>query len=320
MLPDKENFEGSLYKVLSTRFGERLKPHYQHKSTLITLSHALEDQVLRAGLTPVIFAGFQKACYYRQEYDRYELLKSCARLLELFGQGLPGQPPFEQEWFVIINEPRFKALIASYELEREPKAGLQTADEGVNAEPGKRRRFVGLWSYDPEIVDFATNFVAGYAGETARLTVESVLGLPFQFRSQANNIGQVSDRILSQLELTNYQAMNQIRRNERLLIELAQQTDQVQSITHLSQVIEIERQTMQQELAKLSEETVRSQTLMLQSVFQRTQLEQAILTGQVLLQEAREQLTQLAMPGLTHTISERLDKLQKLLNSPPEKL
>src|SRR4051794_10283174 len=116
MQPNQANLEQSLYSELNANFKGRLQPHFQRKSSLITMSHILENQVLNQGLSPVIFTAFQKAQYFQQEKSRYERLSRISRCVTIFGQDLPGGPVFQHEWFIVINEPRFKALIASYEL------------------------------------------------------------------------------------------------------------------------------------------------------------------------------------------------------------
>ena len=48
-----------------------LRPQLYFKSSLTALSHAMEDQVLAGGESPLIIASFQRERFYRQEAHRY---------------------------------------------------------------------------------------------------------------------------------------------------------------------------------------------------------------------------------------------------------
>ncbi len=313
MIPPITNFEHSFYKELNAEFAGRLQPHFQRKSTLISLCHILEDEVLASGISPVIFTAFQKAAYYLQEQSRYDRLQAQSRLVTVFGQDLPGGLVFEQEWFVVINEPRFKALLASYELEPADAATIEpTGPEPLSAE--SNRQFVGFWSYDPEIVDFATHLLAGLAGNVARKAVDQLLQEPYQAEEQFQGVGRVSSRILAHLDRTNLKVLNHVRHNQQLINELAQQTEQYNMRSGPEQLAE--RQILQQELVRLYSETSRSHTLLLQTTVQQARLEKAMQAGQIFLRQAQAQLGQLIPDAQAAPVLDLLNQLQQLLASP----
>lgn len=300
------NYDRWLYRQLHTEFGDRLQPHFQRKSTLISLSHILEDQVLGSELSPVIFTAFQKLAYYRHEQPRYERLRAQSRLVTVFGVDLPGDLAFEQEWFVVINEPRFKALLASYELKQD--AG-RPGDES-------NRPFVGFWSYDPDVVDFATRLLAAETGSAAREATGQLLQEEFQAEDQFQAVSQVSSRILNHLEKTNLQIIEQVRQNQELIEELGRQTEQLQRLTGPERLAE--RQLLQQELVRLYNETSRSHTLMFQAAAQRTQLEQTIQTARSLLAQVQGQLDELIPAGQGAPVHDLLTRLHILLDASSE--
>ena len=68
-------------------------------------------------------------------------------------------------------------------------AGLLSGEEN--------RLFVGFWSYDPEIVDFATQLLARYAAPVVQSVVDQVLAEPLDAEEQFRCVTQVSDLILN---------------------------------------------------------------------------------------------------------------------------
>ena len=312
MQPNQTSFEQSLYSELNANFKGRLQPHFQRKSSLIIMSHILEDQVLNRELSPVIFTAFQKAQYFQREKPRYERLGRLARMVTIFGQDLPGGPVFENEWFIVINEPRFKALIASYELstgdlEKFFPATLPLSGEG-------NRLFAGFWSYDPEVVDFATRLLARQSDPGGQAVVEQLLSEPLQAGEQFRCVSQVSDLILNHLEKTNLKMLGQIKHNKELLNKVTRQGEQIDLLSRLEKLDD--SQKLHRELLALYNETARSHTLLHQTTVQRVQLAQNIAAARKLLPQFRAELDQLIPNGRVSSVLELLDQLRTLLTIP----
>lgn len=313
MQTNQGNLEKSLYSELNTTFQGRLQPHFQRKSSLITLSHILEDQVLNRELSPVIFTAFQKARYYRQEKPRYDRLDQLARDITIFGEDLPGGEIFQHEWFIVINEPRFKALIASYELNSE--AYLKLLPAGSQVLPGERNRlFVGFWSYDPEIVDFATRLLAQQSNSATQELVEQVLTEPLQAEEQFRCVTQVSDLILNHLEKTNLEMLGRIKHNQQLLSEITRQNEQLNFLNRLDRIDD--RQKIHQELLGLYHETTRTHTLLLQATLKQVEAERSLGAIRNLFPQLEDEIGQATQDGQYNAVNDLLARLKGLLDQP----
>jgi DICT domain-containing protein len=292
--------EISLYEALREKFSEQLQPQLQCKTTLMTLSHALEEEVLQNRLAPVVFTSFQDVRYYQSEIARYQELQSLARSVTLFGRKLSYNPTFEKEWFVVINEPRFKALMACYEIE--PAAFSQwgvTPDEKV-------RPFVGVWSYERAVVDYATVFLAAHASPKAVQAVKDVLSQPHHTIEQMRFVSNVSDRILTKMETINRRVQSQVSRNKHLQTGF----DHADSAR---QIAENERDSLHTELKRLYDELTRSQTVMAQAVVDKARLEQTLQLSATLLSQLEQQISELTPSDQTLRL---LTQLQALLSKP----
>jgi DICT domain-containing protein len=290
--------EISLYEALREKFNEQLQPQLQCKTTLMTLSHALEEEVLQNRLAPVIFTSFQDVRYYQSEVARYQELESIARSVTLFGRNLSHNPTFEKEWFVVINEPRFKALMACYEVE--PTAFSRwgvTPDEKI-------RPFVGIWSYEREVVDYATLFLVAHASPKAVQAVEEVLSQPHHNLEQMRFVSNISDRILTRMESMNRRVQTQVSHNKHLQTGIAE-------VDSARQIAENERDSLHTELKRLYDELTRSQTIMAQAVIDKARLEQTLQLGASLLSQLEQQIADLTPSDQTLRL---LTQLQALLS------
>lgn len=299
----------SLYDVLQAKFAGQLQPQLQRKSTLTMLSHALEDEVLQHKLSPVIFAAFQDIRYYRYEQERYDQLRTTARSVTLFGRSLSQVAAYDHDWFVVINEPRFKAVLASKELSE-----ISPGAEGpASLSPREALRpFLGLWSYDRKVVDYASQFLAAEAEENVLKAVAEVVTAPYEAVEQLRSVHGVTDRILSEMEHTNRRAISQINHNQQLLSDLEQQAERLQEVDEAKQLAETQCNTLHHELRHLYNELTRSQTVMTQAVIDKARLEQAVkISGELFHQLA----TQLASDDNTQAL-QMLTKIQQLLKPP----
>lgn len=256
----------SLYDALNSQFGERFSPQLQRKTTLIVLSHALEDAVLDNELQPIIFTAFQQARYYAHEANRYEALGKTARIITVYGCEVPEAPEaLEHDWFIIVNEPRFKAMMIS-----------RTVNEGIyESEAG--RPFLCVWSYDHEVVDYACRLLAGRLqsdNNALQKSLDEVLNTPHQPLEQVRFAQDVGNRILHNLEHTNQQTIRQISRNQKLLDELQDQEKLLQEISQAAENVRSERTILQGELKKLYLDLTHSQQVMTEALIEKAHSEQ----------------------------------------------
>ncbi|MGF1489604.1 MAG: DICT sensory domain-containing protein [Prochloraceae cyanobacterium] len=142
------------------------RPQLYFKSSLIALSHAIEDLVL-AGMdekAPLVIASFQKERFYKQEAHRYErIAKKSDRVFVLAspetdfksGTNLYEKVAFApddglvEEWhLVVIGEKYSSCLIC-----REKKS------TGENTIADNSRRFEGIWTFDREVTKKAAEIL-----------------------------------------------------------------------------------------------------------------------------------------------------------------
>lgn len=156
------------------------------KSSLIALSHAIEDQVLAGSTQPLVIACFQKERFYLQEVHRYQRIAEKTSQVYLLAApekdfqnssdryetiALSPEDGLSQEWnLVVIGQNYANCLICREETLPSP--------ENPDAEEGDQsRRFEGIWSFDREICQKAAelilNRVAAYRPELAAKILEA---------------------------------------------------------------------------------------------------------------------------------------------------
>lgn len=145
-----------LCDVLTEEYSNLNRKIY-NKASLVAISHALEDTVLRFKLNSEIFAAFQDFKFFMQEFKRYQRLDKQCRKIYIFAQNIdpnitkvfkntvfiniPSWSALSQEWFVVINHPRHPMVFSCKE-----EYGLQFFDED------EFRMFSGFLSFSPEII------------------------------------------------------------------------------------------------------------------------------------------------------------------------
>jgi DICT domain-containing protein len=157
----------SLYAELRRRHPE-LAPQLLSKSSLIALSHAIEDECCARAEAPVLFGGFQRATFLRASYARWVELARTARSAVVFADldtprvprpgvpievALPPQAPLNREWIVVCDAPDLPACMAAVE---------RPGQQGVH---DSRRRFEAVWTVDPRAVRHASRIAAALADE-----------------------------------------------------------------------------------------------------------------------------------------------------------
>jgi DICT domain-containing protein/nitrogen-specific signal transduction histidine kinase len=132
----------------------QVRPQVYFKSSLVALSHAMEDMVLSEQGQPLVMASFQRERFYRQEAARYQRISAIAAQVYVLAmpetdfhaeEGVtyervaldPGDP-LTKEWHLIIADRAYSACLVCRE---------KPGDTAVDA----ARQFEGYWSFDPSI-------------------------------------------------------------------------------------------------------------------------------------------------------------------------
>ena len=157
----------SLYAELRRQHPE-LTPQPLAKSSLLALSHAIEDESCARAEQPVLFAGFQRASFLRESYARWVELARTAQIAVVFADttnpreprrgvpvevALPHEAPLNREWIVVCDAPDLPACMVAVER------------PGQEAVRDSRRRFEAVWTVDPRAVRSASRVAAALADE-----------------------------------------------------------------------------------------------------------------------------------------------------------
>ena len=157
----------SLYAELRRRHPE-LTPQLLTKSSLLALSHAIEDECCARAERPVLFGGFQRGTYLGGSRARWAELARTAQVAVVFTDTdtpreprpggpvevtLPPDAPLDREWVVVCDAPDLPACMVA--LER----------PGQDAVPDQRRRFEAVWTVDPRAVRSASRVAAALADD-----------------------------------------------------------------------------------------------------------------------------------------------------------
>ena len=157
----------SLYAELRRRHPE-LVPQPLAKSTLLALSHAIEDECCARAEQPVLFGGFQRNRFLSDSYARWVELARTALLTVVFadmssprelGPGLPvevalpHEAPLNREWIVVCDARDLPACMVAVER------------PGQEAVPDSRRRYEAVWTVDPRAVRHASRLATELAYE-----------------------------------------------------------------------------------------------------------------------------------------------------------
>ena len=128
------------------------------KSSLIGISHGLEDMVTEFKLESELFVSFQKFEFFMQEFDRYKILDNLCKKIYIFARNidfskikslkntifieLNPEDSMINEWDIIVNHPNHPAIFLSKEI--------------FYNEPAKEdqfRKFNGFLSFSSDILD-----------------------------------------------------------------------------------------------------------------------------------------------------------------------
>lgn len=143
----------------------QLERHRLHKSTLLALSWALEDECCARAQRPVLFGAFQHERYYRPSAARWRELARVARSCTALGEfdagtrtehgvhlaALPADAPMRREWTVVCDAPDLPAMLTAFEL------------PGQDDVADRDRLFEATWTLDPRAVRDAARVCARVA-------------------------------------------------------------------------------------------------------------------------------------------------------------
>jgi len=157
----------SVYAELRRRHPE-LSPQLLSKTSLVALSHAIEDECCARAQEPLLFGAFQRGAFLRQSYARWVDLARTARATVVFADvtdplprrpgvpievPLPADAPLRREWVVVCDAPDLPACLAAVE-----RPGQERSRDA-------RRRFEAVWTVDPLAVRHAGRAAAALADE-----------------------------------------------------------------------------------------------------------------------------------------------------------
>lgn len=173
----------SLFDIVRGLLGNTVPIASVSKTTLVYLSHSLEDIVIQNNLEALILTGFQETSYWREETERYQRLAGIAKQVYIFaGKPLPedqaskviqvqlrGDDPLRQEWFVLIYSADFPVLLCGKDRM------INAADEGL-------REFETILSFSPQVIEFVldqmSDILQAYMPEKANSLREARRLLP----------------------------------------------------------------------------------------------------------------------------------------------
>ena len=137
----------------------RLPRQRLRKSTLVALSHAIEDEMCARGQQGFAFGAFQKGAFYAHSERRWRDLARRSRVAMALadfpadfpdgpparsGRGahpllvhLAGGDPLREEWAVVCDSPAFAAVLSAWEPPGQPQ------------HPDREREFEAVWTLDP---------------------------------------------------------------------------------------------------------------------------------------------------------------------------
>ncbi|MBE9065483.1 GAF domain-containing protein [Leptolyngbya cf. ectocarpi LEGE 11479] len=143
-----------------------LRSQTYFKSSLIALSHAMEDLILVGDEAPLVIANFQRERFYRQEIRRYQQIAQRTEQVYVLAAPepesgfaidtaaydvIPLHPDdaLTQEWhLVIIGKHHSACLICREQIE-------------TDASVDQMRTFEGVWTFDPSVSSHAARWLLG---------------------------------------------------------------------------------------------------------------------------------------------------------------
>lgn len=200
----------SIFAALRTDHPD-LPVHRLHKTTLVAMSQAIEDECLAAADSPVLFGAFQRAAFFAPSASRWAELARVARAALVFAQDwpdaggahgrrtdgpervtLPATAPLLREWAVICDAQGSTACLSAWELPDQV---------GV---PDRQRLFEAVWTVDAAAVRHASLMAAhtaAHAGSaTAERLVQELADAPTASGVSAETVNRLLNRVVAYVD------------------------------------------------------------------------------------------------------------------------
>ncbi|WP_302181614.1 DICT sensory domain-containing protein [Nocardioides pinisoli] len=158
---------GSVFAELR-RLHPLLRPQVLSRRTLVSMSHAIEDECAARAADPVLVGGFQRERFLQASYERWRELARTAQVAIVFADfaapaaprrgvpvevPIPPDSPLNREWLVVCDAADLPACLVAVER------------PGQRAEPPRQRTFEAVWSVDPQVVRDASRIAIALADE-----------------------------------------------------------------------------------------------------------------------------------------------------------
>ncbi|KRA38487.1 MULTISPECIES: DICT sensory domain-containing protein [unclassified Nocardioides] len=184
-----------------------LVAHRLRKTTLLGLSHAIEDACCAAAERPVLFGAFQRAELYTPSAGRWTELARVARSAIVFADldtaheagpsgpeqvHLEADAPLRREWAVVCDAQDSTALLSAWEL------------PGQTTVADRDRVFEAIWTVDPDAVRDAARVAARVAADadnaTAQLLVQELADPPRRRANEAEAATALFNRAIAYVD------------------------------------------------------------------------------------------------------------------------
>jgi DICT domain-containing protein len=204
----EETDRPSIYAAVMSA-GVDASPQVLRKSTLVTLSRAIEHETLAHAAAPVLFAAFQREPFYREVEPRYARIAQSADAATVFAdfprvrhpEGAPAEMPIAStdalgnEWAVIVDAPGFAASLLAWE-----QPGLTQPGDPDDLD----RRFEAIWTLDPVATRRAAVVAARLAERADAAYGRALLGMledrPLALEEPAPALTALTNRVIAYLE------------------------------------------------------------------------------------------------------------------------
>ena len=194
------------------------------KSSLVALSHALEDLVLFEAEEALVLANFQRERFYRQEAARYLRIHEVARQVyvlaapetEFHAEEVPYErvaldldDPLANEWHLIVVSRRYAAC-------------LVCAEKPTHGKMDAIRQFEGYWTFEPDVTITSAKLllekIAAYRpdlSETLSSQQAKLNEIGEQLISSPHRRDPFSERLMTYLQAGQYKLQRAYRSIEK---------------------------------------------------------------------------------------------------------
>ena len=210
----------SLFNLIQQHLGDSLPVMRCTKSTLVHLSHTLENIILNNKIPAMLFTGFQESSHWQEETKRYHELAKVAQQVCIFaGKPLPIESGVNeltielaqndqllQEWFLLVLSDEFSVLLCGQ-------------DKGISVTSESEREFDTIWTFNKDHIehtlDILEDVIRHYRPEKLKKIKQA---------RQTYTIQHPNSNLISQF------VMNILQYETHLNVELRQQNTMMNTI------------------------------------------------------------------------------------------